>query len=134
MGYRSQVRMITTKKGFEELKKFNDDYLKQKNGFKGYSLLDHLSVMEENEDSVYFGWDMIKWYEESKSVEAILKGLGYLEKNDFSYRFTRIGEAYDDFEEKFYDSEREEEQHLDYPCVRPVREFAETKESSNLKL
>ena len=39
MGYRSQVRMITTKKGFEELKKFNDKYLsnnKNINGFEEY--------------------------------------------------------------------------------------------------
>ena len=31
MGYRSDVRIITSKKGFKELRKFTDNYLKEKN-------------------------------------------------------------------------------------------------------
>ena len=31
MGYRSDVRIMTSKKGFDELRKFTDQYLKEKN-------------------------------------------------------------------------------------------------------
>lgn len=122
MGYRSQVRIITTKKGFEELKKFHDNYLKQFeiSEFEEYSLLDDLSIKEDSKDSVYFGWNGIKWYG-YKGIDAIMYGLKHLQTNDFSYRFSRIGEDYADYDEKYYDSEREEEQGLYFPYF--VREF-----------
>ena len=125
MGYRSQVRMITTKKGFEELKKFNDKYLsnnKNINGFEEYNLMDNLNIKEEDNNSVYFGWDWVKWYEGSyKGVDAIMEGLNHLEEKDLSYRFSRLGEDYDDYEEHYHDSEKEEEQGLEYPYV--IRDF-----------
>ena len=47
--------------------------------------------------------------------------LKYLEENDYSYRFARLGEDYDDYEEKYYDSDSEKENHLEFPSV--LREF-----------
>ena len=38
-----------------------------------------------------------------------------------SFRFARIGESYDDYEEDSYESENEEEQDLEYPSMN--REF-----------
>lgn len=123
MGYRSDVRIITTKKGFDELKKYTDKYLKDKE-FKWGNLLDKLNVNEETKYAKYFGWDNIKWYEYCdgyENIDAIVKGLDYLEENNYSYRFARLGENYDDYEERSYESYDEKEQDLEYPYM--VRYF-----------
>lgn len=121
MGYRSDVRIMTSKKGFNELKKFVNNYLKKDNeGY--YDLLEHLNIKEENDYACYFGWNWIKWYEGSyKDVDAIIEGLEHLREKDFSFRFSRIGESYDDYEEDYHDSEKEEEQDLEFPSM--LREF-----------
>ena len=54
MGYRSDVRIMTTKKGFNELRKFTDKYLKDKNFTYG-NLLDDLEINEETKYAKYFG-------------------------------------------------------------------------------
>ncbi len=120
MGYRSDVRIITSKKGFNELNKYVKDYL-SKLDFDEYNLLDNLGFKAENDYSVYFGWNWVKWYSSYESVDAIESGLQHLKDKDMSFRFARIGESYDDYEEDSYESENEEEQDLDYPSM--IREF-----------
>lgn len=117
LGYRSDVRIVTSKKGFDELKKFTDDYLKAKNYTYG-NLLDDCKVISENSYSKYFGWDSIKWYEncdDYEDVDAVMEGLHHLADKDFSYRYARIGESYDDYEEMYNESNIEEEQDLEFP-------------------
>ena len=122
MGYRSAVRIITSKKGFKELRKFSDNYLKEKKCGYG-NILDELDVHYENKYQVYFGWNAVKWYEDCDyfQVDAIMEGLSHLEDKDYSYRYSRIGENYDDIEEQYYESNREEEQDLEYPSI--IRDF-----------
>lgn len=120
MGYRSDVRIITSKKGFKELNKFVNNYLKDSLEAE-YNLMNNLKFKAENDYACYFGWDYLKWYEGYDTVDAIINGLNHLEENDMSYRFSRIGESYDDYEEKSYESEKEEEQDLEYPSM--LREF-----------
>ncbi len=84
--------------------------------------MDNLNNKKENKYSIYFGWNWLKWYEGSYAgVDAIVKGLNHLEEKDLSYRFARMGENCDDYEESYYESEKEEEQDLEYPSI--VREF-----------
>src|SRR5574344_801960 len=100
MGYRSNVRIMISKKGYDELKKYTDNYLFEKNWEYG-NLLNNFDIRAVNNDSVYLGWNDIKWYdyEDYEDVNAIVYGLKYLEENDYSYRFARLGEDYDDYEE-----------------------------------
>lgn len=107
---------------YNELKKYTDNYLFEKNWGYG-NLLNEFDVRAVNNDTVYLGWNDIKWYdyEDYEDVNAIVYGLKYLEENDYSYRFARLGEDYDDFEEKYYDSDSEKENHLEFPSV--LREF-----------
>ena len=96
-----------------------DNYLFEKNWGYG-NLLNNFDIRAVNSDSVYLGWNDIKWYD-YEDVNAIVYGLKYLEENDYSYRFARLGEDYDDYEEKYYDSDSEKENHLEFPSV--LREF-----------
>ena len=117
MGYRSDVRIITSKKGYDELKKFNDEYLdknKNINGFKEYSLLDNLTFKAETDNSVYIGWEWVKWYEGYNSVDAIMEGLNHLENNNYSYRYARIGENISDIEEYTFNGTLEGEKDIHY--------------------
>lgn len=120
MGYRSDVRIITTKKGFDELNNYVKKYLKEKGDYD-YNLLNNLKFKAENDYAVYFGWNYLKWYEGYDSVDAIVDGLNHLKENNMSYRFARLGESYDDYEEESFESDLEEEQDLDYPSM--LREF-----------
>lgn len=121
MGYRSDVRIIVSKKGYNQLKKFNDNYLKTKN--IDSSLLDDPDFFHDGKNGVCIGWNFIKWYEESDfhEVNAIVKGLDDLRDKDMSYRIARIGENYDDYEERYHESNIEEEQDIAYPSV--IRQF-----------
>ena len=119
MGYRSDVRILTTQKGFKELKKFTDKYLKTKNYTYG-NLLDNPEIDEETKYAKYVGWNCIKWYEDCEGyeeVDAVMNGLNHLKESDYSYRYARIGEDYSDYEESYYESNREEEQDLEFPCM-----------------
>lgn len=121
MGYRSDVRIITSKKGFKELNKYVKDYL-SKTDDSNYNLMDNLKLKVENKNSCYFGWDWVKWYENSyPSVEAIMSGLEHLREKDYSFRYSRIGENYDDYDSDYHESEKEEEQDFEYPSM--LREF-----------
>lgn len=42
-------------------------------------------------------------------------------ENEYSYRYSRIGESYDDYEEQYYDGNKEKENYLEYPNL--IREF-----------
>lgn len=129
MGYRSDVRILTSKKGFAELNKYVNNYLKDKNE---YNLMENIQFKIENDYSCYFGWNWVKWYENSyDSVTAIMDGLDHLKENKYSYRYARIGENYDDYDEHYYESEIEEEQDLEFPTV--IREFDDDYVSANME-
>ena len=101
MGYRSDIRIITSEKGFEELKKFVTKYLKELcNKF------------------VLFG-------------DAIMEGLQHLSDKEYSYRYMRIGEEYDDVEEQYCDGEKDKNIFLEYPSM--IREFDDEYVKEQLK-
>lgn len=129
MGYRSDVRILTSKKGFAELNKYVNNYLKDKND---YNLMENIQYKTENDFACYFGWNWVKWYEGSyDSVDAIMNGLEHLKEKEYSYRYARLGENFDDYEEHYYESEIEDEQDLEFPNV--IREFDDDYVSSNME-
>lgn len=105
MGYRSDVRIITTKKGYNELKKYVDAYLKNRE--IDYNLLDNCDVFKHGNEEYYFGWDNVKWYENYEGfedVDAIESGLDFLANNGYSFKFSRMGESYEDYDERYFDN------------------------------
>lgn len=111
MGYRSDVRIRTTQKGYEIMKIEVAEYLKKhKEKIEGetydYNLFNHLSYLSHNENEVTFGWDYIKWYESCNyiDVDAIMYSLGKLQEKEKPYHYIRVGEEYDDIDELYYSS------------------------------
>lgn len=120
MGYRSDIRIVTSKDGFEKLKEFVKNYLKEHN--ENYNLLEQCDIKQEGKEQCYFGWNYVKWYENDYTdVDAIMEGLNYLSENEYSYRYMRIGEDREDYDEQYYDADRESELYLEYPNM--IREF-----------
>lgn len=123
MGYRSDVRIVTSKEGFEKLQEFVENYLKEKKvNIEEYNLLNLLDVESKGKEQCYFGWNSIKWYDfcDDPQIDAIMNGLDYLEENEYSFRYMIIGENLDDIEERYYDGEKEDID-LEYPSL--IREF-----------
>lgn len=109
MGYRSDIRIRTTKEGLEIMKKFIEKYIKEninnEENLKGYdyNLLNSAEITEA-EDSVTLDWYNLKWYEGIKGyedVDAIMKSLDELSNKNIDYQYVRIGEEDDDIEEKW---------------------------------
>lgn len=120
MGYRSDIRIVTSKNGFEKLKEFVKNYLEEKKvDTKEYNLLEELEVKVEGKNQIYFGWNYLKWYDGYVDVDAIMEGIDYLGENEYSYRYMIIGESYDDCQEQSYDGDKET--YLEYPSM--IREF-----------
>ena len=121
---KSSVRIVTSKKGFDVLKEFVDNYIKEHSQEKDIiNLLERIDLKYENSKQCYFGWnEMTNWNEYfNKSVCAISDGLMDLQEKDYSFRFYRLGEDKEEYEEYHYDATREGEQDLEYPNI--IREF-----------
>ena len=73
MGYRSDVRIITSKKGFNKLKDYVTDRIAKSNNPNIYNLMDDIEFEYDNGYSKYFGWNNVKWYYED--VDYVMDGL-----------------------------------------------------------
>ena len=139
MGYRSDVRIVTSKKGFKVLDDYVKKYLREHDKNRNWNLLKRPDIKKETPYTTYIGWNCLKWYEYADyvDVDAVMTGLNYLKEKGYSYRYSRIGENYDDYDEQYYESDNEEEQDLIYPSI--IREFdddyifQELEYQSNLK-
>lgn len=119
MGYRSDVRIMTTKDGYKELRKYINEYLKDNNISKDkcFNILNSPDIKLQNNKEICIGWNDIKWYW-YPDIDAIDYGLDKLKENNYSYRFSRIGESLDDIEERYFTSEKnKKEEDLDFPSV-----------------
>ena len=82
MGYRSDIRIVTTKDGFEKLKEFVKKYLEEKKlDIKEYNLLEELDTKADGKEQCYFGWNGLKWYSSSNSLII----LGYSKQISLSF-------------------------------------------------
>lgn len=117
MAYRSDVRIIVSKNGYEELKKYVDNNLPVEE--KKYNLLENTDLKLFKDDQVLLGWNSVKWYEYSdfKEVDSIMNGLIDLQEKEYSYRFARIGEQIDDIEERYVDGNNDSNIYLEYPAI-----------------
>ena len=124
MGYKSDIRIITSVEGYEMLKQFIYSYInKNSNDNFMKNLLEECDLKFKSVKECYFGWNDYKRWEEclDKNVKTIMEGLKFLEENNYSYRFYRLGEDKEDYEEYYFTSQKDGEQELEFPNIR--REF-----------
>ena len=105
MGYRSDVRIRTTKEGYEMMKKEIDKYLNEKVenhlDYTPENLLKHTDNTDNDGKVVTMDWNYIKWYEEYPEIMAVSNALGMLREKDIDFQFMRIGEDLNDIEEEW---------------------------------
>lgn len=116
---KSDVRIVTSINGFKKLKEYINTYIKEHPENKELSnILDKLDLKYESNKQCYFGWNEYDWDEYfNKSVELVVNGLMELEDNNYSYRFYRLGEDKEDYDEHHFDSTVKSEQDLEYPNI-----------------
>lgn len=122
MGYRSDVKLIITKQGWEEI----DRAVKKAAGIKKgdeaneYWLTSPECCMDVCEGKYVIGeWESIKWYEGlDDEVDAIMR---MLERTKEPYMFMRVGENYEDTQ--VIDNSSWEKQYDDMPALELVREI-----------
>ena len=94
--------------------------------------LENCDIKQEGKKQCYFGWNYVKWYENDyEDVDAIMEGLQHLSDKEYSYRYMRIGEEYDDVEEQYCDGEKDKNIFLEYPSM--IREFDDEYVKEQLK-
>lgn len=83
MGYRSDVRIILSIDGFNELSKHVKEYLKLNKLNDHYNYLKYMDVVHRTKDAIYFGWNDIKWYETYDGVLIVIFYLHKIYRNNF---------------------------------------------------
>lgn len=100
MGYRSDVKCITTKEGFALIDKLvrKASGITKDNEDEEYWLTDGHNTQQICEGKyVLMEYEDIKWYEGyDPAVSAFMRGLEKLEDKNVPYRFGRVGEDYTD--------------------------------------
>ena len=116
----SDVRIVTSIDGFTKLQEYINNYIHEHSENKQLTnILDNIDLKYESDTQCYFGWNGYNWDEYfNKNVGLIMDGLRELEFNNYSYRFYRLGEEVDDYEEHYFDSTLESEQDLEYPNIK----------------
>lgn len=112
MGYRSDVQIMITKKGFDKLKDYVKEFLEEKKAegkitnTEEANLLSDLDIYEEHDDYILFGWSSVKWDDLFHTdVMAVMHGLDKLEEAGLVYKFIRLGEETTDIELQEYDND-----------------------------
>lgn len=99
MGYRSDVRIATTREGYNRICKRVDKLSEGRDGYPLIGMKRKPEFVEKGGDSVVFGWDWIKWYEGMYvDVTNVMTALAEIEADGLPYEFCRVGEEYDDIE------------------------------------
>jgi hypothetical protein len=105
MGYRSDVRIRTTKEGYEIMKEEIDKYLNEKVednlDYTPENLVKHTDNIDDDGEVVTMDWNYVKWYDFFPEIMAVSNALGILQEKDIDFQFMRIGEDLDDIEEKW---------------------------------
>ena len=85
-----------------------------------------------NKYQMYLGWDDIKWYHDYDDIMALESGLDYLKESNYTFKFSRMGEDFDDIEEIYNDGKRDikENYYIDFPYLE--RFYNDDKIKNNL--
>lgn len=122
MGYCSDIRIVIKKKDYPKFSKYVEDYIAEKQA--QYNLMEHIDVKEEGTQTIYIGWNYLKWYEEYPEVQAVYEAFNKFRDEGLSFTFARIGEDYADYEE--------DNNNYDLPFPQLTRCFDDTQITAEL--
>lgn len=111
MGQKSSVRLVVSRNGYDVLKNYVENNLKE----NAINWLENNNVLYFNDQQYYIGWNQIKWY--GNGIEVIEKGLQDLREKEYSYRMLITNERYGDIEEYYNDGENDKDIYLEYPSL-----------------
>ena len=99
MGYRSEVKIATTREGYDQMCERVDALSEGLGTSPLMGSCRKPDSFEESDGCVVFGWDYIKWYEGLLAdVSNVADALSEIDKRGLPYEFCRIGENWDDIE------------------------------------
>lgn len=118
MGYRSDVKIITTKEGWARI---NEEVRKVSEGED--RLVSDVATLICDGKYVLAEWDDVKWYETYDSgVDAIMRELKRFDAEHIPYQYLRIGEDWDDME-CLYERDWKSDKYDDMPDLVLVRKI-----------
>ncbi len=99
MGYRSEVRIATTRKDYDMICERVDALSEERDTYQLVGTKREPEFFEEESGCVVFGWDWIKWYDGAlPDVTNVTRALAEIGEREIPYEFCRVGEEYDDIE------------------------------------
>lgn len=125
MGYRTEVRFITTKEGYNTMKKYINENSENNHGLE--DLLEDVDMEKKVKDLVVLGWDSLR----GDGVEALNEITLDLYDKDISYRYFSLGENIQDIEESSHTSKKDKNKFIPYICI--TREFDDKYLTQELK-
>lgn len=89
----ANIRLAITKKGYYKVMEYLENYVINKNIERKdvFNLFENPDINYENKFQKYIGWNGLEWYDGFQDVEALDNALKYLEKEGYSYKFSKIG-------------------------------------------
>lgn len=125
MSYYSNVRIITSKKGFEKLKEYSKEiYNKLRPDNNGtYDIIENCGNVFTGKNFVELNFLDVKWYESFPDVQSIKKALDKINEEGYGYSYGRIGESYDDVETKYEEGAEKFENNCYLPPVEIYTDF-----------
>lgn len=99
MGYRSDVRIATTREGYDQICRRVDELSEGHDTYPLIGTKRPSEFFEEQDGSVVFGWDWVKWYDGMLAdVTNVMTALSEIDRAGKPCEFCRVGEEYDDIE------------------------------------
>lgn len=120
MGTDFDVRIITTKKGFEIMNEFIEKELKKEENDYA-NALNELFLKEETSNLVFFGWNSINFNSDYTDYYFVRMALDNLEKIDISYSISIKDNELQEIHEYKFDSK--ENDYIYIPIPRFIYEF-----------
>lgn len=113
MGYRSSVRIITSKRGFDKLKEYSRDMYQKSMPDSTFDIIEDCGHVITGKNFVELDFDDVKWYEGSYAdVDSIMDALDKINEEGYAYSYGRIGEEYGDVELRYNEGTEELEDYL----------------------
>lgn len=116
---KSDVRIVISVEGFKMLEQFTQSYINKNENDSSIRNLLKDCFQHKNHKQCYLGWNEYSNWDGygDKNSKIIMEGLSFLEENNYSYRYYKLGEDKEDYDEHHFDSEKEGEQNLEYPNI-----------------